>query len=77
MKSNKAVHKRIFLHICENLDQGLNSPKCRQIKRHLDACPECIAYLDSLKATITLYRDYPIPRLSIRAKKRLRTIIQL
>jgi anti-sigma factor RsiW len=54
----------MYRHLCENLDQDLDSPKCREIRRHLDACPECQAYLDSLKKTITLYRMLPTPSVS-------------
>jgi hypothetical protein len=49
-------------HICENLDEKINSPLCRAIKRHLQACPDCNANLISLKNTIGLYRRYRTPQ---------------
>ncbi|MBI5021850.1 MAG: hypothetical protein HZB59_10480 [Ignavibacteriales bacterium] len=49
----------VFTYICDKLDQNIDSPKCRIIKKHLDECPKCTAYLDSLKRTILLYRAYP------------------
>lgn len=52
----------VYLHICDNLDQDINSPRCRQIKKHLATCPDCRAYLDSLKKTVALYRAVPAPR---------------
>jgi anti-sigma factor RsiW len=55
--------KSVYEYICENLDANMNSAKCRAIKKHLDACPECAAYLDSLKKTILLYKREPAPRL--------------
>jgi hypothetical protein len=70
--AKKTVCRDVFNHICENLDADLNSPKCRAIRKHMEACGDCTTYLDSLKATIELYRNYPIPSLSSAAKSRLR-----
>ena len=63
--------KEVYLHICENLDQDLNSPQCRQIRRHLEECPDCRAYLETLRKTVTLYRVAPTPALSSRITKKL------
>lgn len=63
--------KGVYRYICENLDADINSPKCRAIKKHLDACPDCSAYLDSLKKTILLYRKEPAPMVSVVHHKRL------
>ena len=76
MNTKKTTHRKVFLHLCENLDHKLNSPKCRKIKKLLDNCPECFAYLKSLKTTVDLYRLYPIHRPSSAAKKKLRSIIK-
>jgi hypothetical protein len=71
MRARKAVTQHIFRHLCENLDQNLNSPRCREIKKHLEGCFDCNAYLASLKKTIALYRRYPIPALSAGAERKL------
>jgi RNA polymerase sigma-70 factor (ECF subfamily) len=71
MKKKPVTCKEVFNHICENLDEKINSPQCREIRRHLDRCPNCVAYLDSLKKTIRLYRAYPQPRLPEKARKKL------
>jgi len=52
---------KVYLHICDHLDEEITSPRCRQIKQHLEECPNCRAYLDSLKKTIVLYRAMPEP----------------
>ena len=62
MKKKTISCEKMYTHICDNLDQDINSPQCREIKRHLEACPNCVAYLDGLKKTITLYREYPMPK---------------
>lgn len=74
MKSNMRTHKKIFRYICENLDDDMNSARCRQIRKHLDGCTDCTAYLDSLRTTIALYRHYRVPAITSQAKKKLRTI---
>jgi len=66
----------VYLHICENLDQGADSPRCRQIRRHLEACSDCASYLDSLKKTVDLYRALPDPRIPRGAHLRLFKIIK-
>ncbi len=53
-------HKKYLLEICEKVDQDLTSPTCRKLREHLDKCPNCAAYYDSLKKTIVLYRDYDV-----------------
>ena len=52
---------KVYLHICDHLDEEITSPRCRQIKQHLEECPNCRAYLDSLKKTIVLYKAMPEP----------------
>ncbi len=69
--------KSVYKHICENLDADINSPKCRAIKKHLAVCPDCSAYLDSLKKTILLYKHEPGPRLPLSAHRRLVKVIDI
>lgn len=68
--------EEVYLHICDNLDQDLNSPRCKLIKKHLASCPDCRAYLDSLKTTISLYKAMPIPSVSRPAHRKLHTTIR-
>ncbi len=69
--------KHVYEHICENLDQELDSPQCREIKKHLEACPDCMAYLDSLKKTVSLYRAVPAPKVPRSVHARLIKVITL
>ena len=64
-------------HICEELDTKLSSAKCRELKRHLERCPNCTAYLDSLRKTITLYGSSPNPRLPQKVRKQLFAVLKL
>ena len=67
--------RKVYRRICENLDQGLDSPQCREIKRHLENCPDCLAYLDSLKKTVLLYRIMPSPPVSRAMRTRLFKVV--
>ncbi len=67
----KIYCKKIYRHICENLDSNLNSPTCIQIKKHLDNCPNCTAYLHTLKKTVLLYKNQKSPILGKSARKNL------
>jgi anti-sigma factor RsiW len=60
-----------YLRICDNLDADPNSAKCRQVLKHLETCPDCAAFLDSVKKTIALYKMLPNPRTPATAHQRL------
>jgi anti-sigma factor RsiW len=61
----------VYLFICDNLDQDIDSPRCREIRKHLEGCPDCSAYLASLKQTVVLYRAVPAPHMPRRVHARL------
>lgn len=65
--------KKTYKYICENLDEDINSPDCLKVKEHLKDCPNCIAYLDTLKKTVMLYRGYKKLELNKVSKKRLQS----
>ena len=67
----------VLEHICEQLDTDLNSARCREIKRHLKKCPNCTAYLDSLRKTVKLYASYPNPQVTQKARKQLFAVLKL
>jgi predicted anti-sigma-YlaC factor YlaD len=71
MKKKSVKCREVFNYICDNLDERMDSPQCRAIHSHLARCPNCLAYLDSLKKTIHLYRAYPESRLPEKARKKL------
>jgi predicted anti-sigma-YlaC factor YlaD len=76
-KPAKLTCKEIAKHICGELDDKLDSPRCHKIKEHLAKCPNCTAYLDSLKKTIRLYRGYSNPKLSNTCRKELFSVLKL
>ena len=51
------LHEKTFHEICDYLGGDLDSPFCKEVRDHLDSCPECKIYLDSIKQTVYLFRD--------------------
>ena len=45
--------------ICMELGENIDSEVCRELRKHLEACPDCKTYVDSLRKTVHLYRDLP------------------
>ena len=77
MKKRTVRCHDVLNHICEELDTKLTSAKCRELKRHLNHCSNCTAYLDSLHKTITLFASSPNPRLPGKARKQLFAVLKL
>jgi hypothetical protein len=68
----------VYLHICDSLDENMESPRCRAIRKHLEDCPDCQDYLRTLKLTIALYKAAPVPRLpAAQHRKLFKTIAEV
>jgi predicted anti-sigma-YlaC factor YlaD len=59
-KQAKVTCREVMEHICDNLGEELDSPKCILIKDHLDNCDSCQSYFSSLEKTIQLYQKYEV-----------------
>lgn len=57
-------------HICDNLGEDLESPRCTLIKAHLENCNSCRNYFTSVEKTIEFYKQYNV-ELSEEAHTRL------
>ncbi|MBK7980786.1 MAG: hypothetical protein IPK06_12475 [Ignavibacteriae bacterium] len=60
MKNQNVSCKEVMNHICDSLGEDLNSPKCINIKVHLENCPSCQKYFDSVESTISFYKKYNV-----------------
>ena len=60
MKIEKITCKDVMSHICESLGEDLDSPKCVEIKSHLNGCPDCTKYFKSVEKTIDFYKKYNV-----------------
>ncbi len=63
--------------ICGQLGEDITSEKCDQIKKKLADCPECCAYVDTIKRTVELYRMTPEKEVPDDVHKRLISKLQL
>ena len=60
MKSENVNCKKVMSHICDSLGEDLNSPKCIDIKDHLENCPNCQKYFESVDSTVQFYKKYNV-----------------
>ena len=60
MKKENVSCKDVMSHICDSLGEDLNSPKCINIKDHLENCPNCQKYFDSVDSTNKFYKKYNV-----------------
>ncbi|MCX6641200.1 MAG: hypothetical protein NTW14_12115 [bacterium] len=63
--------KPFIERLCESLGEDLSSPLCRELREHLDHCPDCSLQIDSLKRTIDIYRCLPVKEIPGDVEKRL------
>ncbi len=63
------VRERI-LKICDELGEDMDSPACQALREYIQKCPNCEAFVDSVKKTIKLYRIYS-PECSDDVRKKL------
>jgi predicted anti-sigma-YlaC factor YlaD len=57
--------------LCDTLDENVNSPHCRAIRKHLGECEHCKSFLDGVKMTIELYQRYTPPPLAKKSHHRI------
>jgi hypothetical protein len=69
--STQCTCKQVFKQMCDTLGADLQSPECEALRGHVKECPDCTAYLASLRTTVNLYGSYPTPKLTVRATKDL------
>ena len=60
MKNEKVNCKEVMSHICDSLGEDLDSPKCVNIKDHLEGCPSCQKYFESVDSTVQFYKKYNV-----------------
>ena len=54
-------HKETIKKICELMGEDLDQPTCKEVIDHLNACPTCKVYFDTVKKTIFLCRELDCP----------------
>lgn len=61
-----AVHRstachELFANLSEYLDGRLQARSCDEIRKHIDGCPACVAFLRDLRAAIDRCRSMEVP----------------
>ena len=49
----------IFARLSEYIDGELDVDLCSRLEEHMDDCPPCLAFLESLRRTVGLTRQLP------------------
>jgi RNA polymerase sigma-70 factor, ECF subfamily len=61
-RTKRSVHCReLFSKLSEYLDGNVSPSTCEQIEAHMSACPNCIAFLNDLRASIDRCKSLEIP----------------
>jgi anti-sigma factor RsiW len=66
--------KQIFAALSEYLDGELPAKSCRELEKHFQGCKPCLAYFETLKATVQACHSYRVakaPRPSPRVRAAL------
>lgn len=51
------THQEIYKKICDFMGEDLNAPACKEVAEHLESCPNCKVYLDTVKKTVTICKE--------------------
>ncbi len=57
--------------LSDYLDGEASSQLCAEIERHVATCERCRIVVDTLRKTVTLYRQLPQPLMPAEARERL------
>lgn len=69
--------KEILALLSGYLDGELDAPLCAEIDRHMAECGDCRVVVDTLRKTVTLYRQHGHADLPDDARARLYTVLNL
>ncbi len=51
------THQEVYKQICDFMGEDFNTPACKEVAEHLDSCPKCKVYLDTIKKTVTICQE--------------------
>lgn len=71
-RHSKVRCRKILRTLSEYLDNDLPKSVCREIRKHLDLCPKCEVFVQTLKRTINLCQKSDVARLTESDKTKLR-----
>jgi predicted anti-sigma-YlaC factor YlaD len=75
---NSPMHKEVYKQICDFMGEDLDAPVCKEVAEHLESCPKCKVYLDTVKKTVTICQETEKEKeLPQDIKKRLFNVLNL
>lgn len=78
MKKESNSHKEVHKKICDFMGEDLNTPVCKEVAEHLESCPNCKVYLDTVKKTVTLCQEVEKDKnMPVDVKNRLFKVLDL
>jgi len=69
--------RHLLSGLSEYLDGEASADLCAEIERHLAECADCRVLVDTLRKTVSLYRELPRPEMPAGARERLYTSLDL
>jgi anti-sigma factor RsiW len=63
--------REVFARLSEYLDEELDAGLCDSLEAHLDGCPPCRKFLESLRRTIGLVGSLEAPALDRETRRRI------
>ena len=69
--------QEILEGLSEYIDEELAEKTCREIESHLKGCYNCRVVVNTLRRTVTMYREVPIPEMPGDVRTRLHKVIRL
>ena len=63
--------------LSDYIDGELDPTLCAEIERHMAACGDCRIVVDTLRKTVSLYRNYGHEEVPEDAKERLYAVLKL
>jgi anti-sigma factor (TIGR02949 family) len=63
--------KEVFAKLSEYLDSELDQELCSRLEKHLEGCPPCVDFLESLRHTVGLVGAGDAPALSDEDRRRI------
>ena len=71
-------HKKHIKEICDLLGENFDDPSCQEVLEHLNSCPTCKVYYDTVKKTVFLCKEVDCPEeLPQETENRLMKILDL
>ena len=69
--------RALLMELSDYLDETAPEGLCAEIERHMAGCPDCRIVVDTLRRTISLYRQMPKTEMPEDARERLYKALDL